>query len=878
MAEQKFDISINRVEKIPVPLLVVGLGGTGCDALLTIKEVFAERYVLPKNAKGQTIPVPAKTAYLAIDSRSDTPDGFETGEYVDISDSGIEAKLSDQKRLLSSYERGWVNRDLRHVSEGKGMGTVRQAARLALCDNYGKVYNAIKGALNNIVSINAGTPDPMVNQLEIVVVTGIGGGTGSGIFLDMAQILRAAATKEIPTIPAKVTGYIVMPDVSLANIDTASGMEDPIKRNSYAALKELDFWMRVKQHETPYSMQYDTGNTIDWDKAPFDHCVLISKSNVAGRPYRNGYDAVRNTIAENLMHYLAKEDSTGNAQYSYRQYEDNLSAIDVEKKYPLNYAYRAIGAFTKRIPKKPVLYYEGSILFKTFIPLRDDSGKMKPDRSMFTDGMGKSRALEITGVGKQLMQEFRTNTCKMPDFCYLDLNDKIKVTSVQNMNPAPHNRWHNKREEYIAPAAEKAAKKYLDQAWERFVSFAKGVIMDPNQGPFALEMYLDEENGLLKNMDEILQNWTNQSKKIHTQLISDTEAACAVSWPTFRKPPMVGRKKALEQYDYDLKTLYTNVINDEFLANHVESLKNLILRIKEYLKDGLKPMCRTILALEKEFNTAEEIDATLVQDIYDLSTVKQSIDDKFKEENAENKLSKAFLAEVTDISFATKRNVDDSSSGVEFTYRSAGQKAMCEFLQKKLEEVYGSVNDQSLDAIMIANVGTDISEQQKWMSDLAKSALDSALPMFMQDPTFAKEEKAPYSYMSIPEDAKQHLAYIATAFSTNDPKVQPKASAQKDHIYTLMTWDKLPLYRYALLEDLRTTYDQYLENEKGYGMHLVRNGDPDGDYMSDWSQLPSPKPYFLFSDSSVHSEMEQYKKVKTLVRKAIDCLRNISSF
>ena len=60
--------------------------------------------------------------------------------------------------------------------------------------------------------------------------------------------------------------------------------------------------------------------------------------------------------------------------------------IDIQKSYPLYYGYRAIGAFTKRIPKKPVLYYEGSILFKTFIPLRDDSGKLQPDRRMFTDG------------------------------------------------------------------------------------------------------------------------------------------------------------------------------------------------------------------------------------------------------------------------------------------------------------------------------------------------------------------------------------------------------------------------------------------------------------------------------------------------------------
>lgn len=66
-----------------------------------------------------------------------------------------------------------------------------------------------------------------------------------------------------------------------------------------------------------------------------------------------------NTIAENLMHYMAHEDGV-TTQYSYRQYEDNLGAIDISKRYPAFYGYRAIGAFTKRIPKKALLYYEGN--------------------------------------------------------------------------------------------------------------------------------------------------------------------------------------------------------------------------------------------------------------------------------------------------------------------------------------------------------------------------------------------------------------------------------------------------------------------------------------------------------------------------------------
>ena len=867
MGDKQFNISIDRVDKIPVPLLVVGLGGTGCDALLTIKQTFAERYVLPKDAKGQDLPAPNKTAYLAFDSRAQRPDGFEVSEYVDISLSGIDKILSDQKELLTPYERTWVNRNLRHSANGNGMGTIRQAARLALSRNYEKVNQAIKGALNNIVSVNAGEADSRVNQVEIVVISGIGGGTGSGIFLDMCQILRAAA-KAATVIPAKLTGYIVMPDVSLMNVSAASGMEGPIKHNAYAALKELDFWMRVKHHEVPYSMQYGTGTTIEWNQPPFDYCVLMSSSNVEGLPYKDGYMAVRNTIAENLMHYLAKEDGVAE-QYSYRQYEDNLAAIKIQKSYPLYYGYRAIGAFTKRIPKKSILYYEGSLLFKTFIPLRDDSGKLQPDRRMFTDGQGKPRAEAITGNGKQLMQDFRTSINKLPSFCYLDLNDKVKVTAVQNMNPPPHNKWHTWRDTVTAPAALKTSEEYLDKAWERFTRFADEVIMDPKQGPFALEAYLDASDGMLSYMNEILESWTNQYHKMHNQAIPSAEEMANNAWPGFRNPPIMGRKGALEQYDHALKTLYTYVNNDQFLEKHVNALERLILRVKEYLRDGLKPLCASILALEKEFNTQEQDDAVLVQDIYDLSTVQSSIDEAFKDANEEDKLSSRFLGKISAIAQETQPNVDAKTSGVEFICRRVGLDEMSKVLQADLEEVYGSVNNQSLDDIMKANVGEDVAEQQKWMANLANSALDSALPMFMQDAVFKASSKAPYSYMSIPQNAVEHLKYIKTAFMNHDPAVEPKASFLTDHIYTLMAWDKLPLYRYGRFEDLRISYDQDLNGESACGVHLVRTGDPNADFLSDWSKLPSPKPYFLFTRNSVHTEEEQYQKVHALVERGI---------
>ncbi len=868
---QEFDISIDRIDKIPVPLLVVGLGGTGCDALKMVKHTFAERYNLPLDSKGKQASAPIKTAYLGIDSISQRPEEFETNEYLDITVPGMDTILAQQATMLTPEERTWVNHDLRHAASGIGMGTVRQAGRLAVCRNYDKISNGIQAALKSIVATVEGASDSLVNSVEVAVITGIGGGTGSGIFLDIAQIIRHEGRK-VTTLPIRITGYIVMPDVSLANVAAAPGMENIIKHNGYAALKELDFWMRVKQHEIPYEMKYTAQDSIKWDNPPFDNCVLMSCSNVRGIPYKNGYEAVLHTIAENLLHYMAAEDVAAQGgikqAYSYRQYEDNLSRINPHKSKPVLYGYRAIGAFTKRIPKQPILFYEGKLLLETFIPLRDKQGIMQPDRRMFQDGQGDVRAENIIGRGSTLMQNFRTTECKLPEFCNIQLNDNVKVAAVQNLNPPPHNRWVKWRDSVCTPSALRAAEKYLAEAWERFEQFAADVMEDPAQGPFALEAYLSGTNGLRTNLETTLNTWMTK-RDGSVKSIQSAEEMCQNSWPNFQRPPILARKKALEEYDHAIRTLYTAVANREFLVYHVEALQKLILRIEEYLRDGLKPVCQCMLRLEKEFGQQDNTDAVLAADIYNLSAVKNSIDDMFAKRNGAGEMSRTFLAELTKISMMTEPSVDAQTSGVTFVSGGSGMGKLSDELQKILKDCFGSVNDQSLDSIMEANVGTETADQQRWMTNLANSVIDSALPMFLQDGVYQSERAVSYGYMSIPVNAPQHLAYITQAYQTHDPKVDPKASELKDHIYCLMAWDKMPMYRYGLMEEMRRQYDTDVNTE--LGLHLVRTGAADADFTSDWTKLPSPKPYFLFGKHSVPSEMKDYAEVKSLVERGVEC-------
>ena len=367
---EQLNIAIDRVEKLDDPLLVIGLGGTGADILLTIKRMFAERFTLPRDENGNPIPIPRRTDYLAIDSSKATFMSFEQSESLDISVNGLDNILAPDKRdvLLNPCERAWLDPKLNAASNGIGAGTYRQAARLMLSRNYSRVYNALKTKLTRLASVKVGM------RMNVVIVAGICGGTGSGTFLDVAQIVRKVLADDaaLANMNKRITGYIVMPDISCAHV-TSGGepMQASLKANGYAALKELDFWMNVGTHKTPYTIRYSDapGDACTWNMPPFDACILMSGTTVKGDLYQNSYDVMRTTIAENLLHYLAyeqkKTEGDKDVEYSYISYEDNLArmVIMTPKKMPLYYGYRAVGAYTKRIPKTEIMYYEGCLLY-----------------------------------------------------------------------------------------------------------------------------------------------------------------------------------------------------------------------------------------------------------------------------------------------------------------------------------------------------------------------------------------------------------------------------------------------------------------------------------------------------------------------------------
>lgn len=877
--EELLDISIERVDKLDSPLLVIGLGGTGANTVRTVKQTFAARYILPRDGNGNVIPIPKRTAYLVMDTDRNSKGGFGDSEFVNISLPGITQILDPKARdfNMSEFERKWVNKNLNAASHGLGAGTYRQAARFMLSRNYSTVYNAIKGALQNITTVTMGQGNA-TGRTEIVVVTGICGGTGSGTFLDVAQIIRhcMAVEPNLAGMTYKITGYIVMPDVSLLPINN-SALERLLRQNGYAALKELDFWMRVGEHKTPYAMQYSGSKPISWDKPPYDSCILMSAINVSGEAYANGEQIIQKTIAENLLHYLAQEQvnrkADGKVEYTYISYEDNLKATvaAMEKRLPVYYGYRAVGAYTKRIPKKKILYYEGTLLFSSFMPPRDQQNRLVPNPALKQDGKANARAKEITGDIQTLYNNFKVDA-KLPNFTAVQASDKDMLDRLRALQPLPHLRVDTNPNPWLTssinPAVLRASTDFLKASWGRFLAFADSVISDPKLGPFSLRDYLgDPDKGLMPSLNGELNGWKTNASNFRNNVGKRLED-CQNTWANFRNPPLLARNRAVESYLTALVGYYDAVRKSAFMQAYADALDKLVNRIEDYREHVVKPLCEDLEDLQGEFALSQNgADAKLESDLFDLETVKDQINSDFEVNNANEKLTREFLRRLFESSSATTASVDVGGTGLAFQYRVNGKNEALEAIRASLEACFGDINGQSLDSIMVQTVGNDLARQQEYMDEAGKAVIDSAQPLFSQKKAFASEEVAKFNYLSIPDNAVMHIARYQQVFSGQN--TTPKGSSLRDHMYCTTAWDGLPLYRYSLIDDLERVYADNLDSpEVSMGVHLVWDGERDSDYTSNWTKLPSPAPFYFFASQGTAQASKTYQEARDLARRA----------
>ncbi len=275
--------------------ICIGLGGTGRDILMRIRRLIVDRY-----GDFKQLPV-ISFVHIDTDNGTSNTTGLKTGNTY----HGIDLRFSDAEKVAATMTRTEVDvltkelskrgsnydgspgaysniaswfppqllKNLKAIDEGAQ--AIRPVGRLAFFHNYRKIKVAIESAerktrgheafmIRNNWSVD--------NKLNIFVVGSLCGGTGSGVFLDVAYCLRQMYGND----GAQIVGYFVISPELYGNAPDKNA-------NAYAALKELNYYATAG---TTFKAEYDLQNLefLEESRPPFEYIYLIS--NRTARDYK----------------------------------------------------------------------------------------------------------------------------------------------------------------------------------------------------------------------------------------------------------------------------------------------------------------------------------------------------------------------------------------------------------------------------------------------------------------------------------------------------------------------------------------------------------------------------------------------------------------
>ncbi|MEA3337296.1 MAG: tubulin-like doman-containing protein [Chloroflexota bacterium] len=262
-----------------VPTLIVGLGGTGVGTVRAFKRRLRQAWGIPPGEEG-----PGIIQLLGVDTVPWTnlpgEEYLQRHEYAYIGGYNATQVL----RHLENHPTvsAWWNWDARQVPLGQihsGARQTRCVGRLSFFRRYRTFWNHLEPKLNRMASVatieeaeNQGYPVVRQGGLRhIYVVSSLCGGTGSGIFLDVAQKLRDTFQEQ-----AIITGVFTLPSVFVDELDSDL-QKSRVQANAYAALKELDYFQSGHDFEVQYP-----GEQALVISRPFDRIYLVDRQNRRG--------------------------------------------------------------------------------------------------------------------------------------------------------------------------------------------------------------------------------------------------------------------------------------------------------------------------------------------------------------------------------------------------------------------------------------------------------------------------------------------------------------------------------------------------------------------------------------------------------------------
>lgn len=365
--------TITQAPQSSEPVVIIGLGGTGVDAITRLKTKL-QRQIEPDNKddvkdKGEE-PKYGHIKFLGIDADRKWLEnsGLTQGEALNIQNYNYNVIFSADKlnALKNQKEMQWMSIDYmsNHLPPNPdGAGAYRQFGRWLTIASANNIKMKLTQVITQACSGRNG------GQLNVHIVSGISGGMGAGSFVDVCYIAREVIDG-LGFNAAKVFGYFVLPDAIISK-DAIIG--NPIKtaanqKNGIASLLEIEHLMNLKDSDEWFEQDYGPFKIRTQHKL-VDMCHLVSSTNMNGVPVPNGYEYALNVIGDYILAFVSKEQVADNATPvtmtgNLANIEADLSGMNPEHGRGYSQNYHIIGSANAEIPTTQMATYLATELFK----------------------------------------------------------------------------------------------------------------------------------------------------------------------------------------------------------------------------------------------------------------------------------------------------------------------------------------------------------------------------------------------------------------------------------------------------------------------------------------------------------------------------------
>jgi len=287
-----------------LPLLyVIGLGGTGSKIVIN----FARRLRdISAEAEKKGIKLGVKYQIFDLAREPEVEEALKTGILSSDDVLIVPAYIVEQEKVFLptlAETKKWFPQSIRHelvyrVRGEQGVERRRPVARLLLHDPQiaWLIYNEIKKDLEDLVALGRGLG---MQTLYVVIVTSLGGGWGSGTFIDIAALVRHVFERIAKGALTLITfGVLILP-YGYSTWPPLGLRVEFEEENAMAALREL--WVLDELARTGKRYVERIGNIGDVDfTSPFDLVFVASYAGVKGGTYIEQYRNLDKAIAEFL--------------------------------------------------------------------------------------------------------------------------------------------------------------------------------------------------------------------------------------------------------------------------------------------------------------------------------------------------------------------------------------------------------------------------------------------------------------------------------------------------------------------------------------------------------------------------------------------------